>query len=81
MPNKQNEDIDGNVSSKRIWGGRCIGAALIISFLALIMHGFLKYKGKESDIEQISFLIYAAYTTGGTLLGIGVIERFAKKRE
>lgn len=78
--NKQNEDIDGNVSSKRVWGGRCIGAGLIISFVIVIMHGILKFNGKESDIEQLSYLIYSACTTGGGLLGVSLVERFSKKK-
>lgn len=81
MTNKLNEDLDGNTSSKRVWGGRCIGAGLIISLIIVIMHGFLMLKGKESNIEQLAFLIYAAYSTGGGLLGIGLIERVSRKKE
>ena len=76
MANKLNEDADGNVSSKRVWGGRAIGTGLLISIVAAILHMILASMGKNSQIDQIYPIIYACYTTGGGLLGVGLIERF-----
>jgi hypothetical protein len=70
-------DSFGNKSSKRIWGSIIIGLGAIAGIGLFIMSVFFEGAGDPATAISIinSFLLF-----GGSLLGIGVIEKFAIKK-
>ena len=70
-------DSFGNKSSKRIWGSIIIGLGAIAGICLFIMSVFFGGAGDPATSISIinSFLLF-----GGSLLGIGVIEKFAIKK-
>jgi hypothetical protein len=70
-------DSFGNKSSKRIWGSIIIGLGAIAGICLFIMSVFFGGAGDPATAISIinSFLLF-----GGSLLGIGVIEKFAIKK-
>jgi hypothetical protein len=70
-------DSFGNKSSKRIWGSIIIGLGAIAGIGLFIMSVFFGGAGDPATAISIinSFLLF-----GGSLLGIGVIEKFAIKK-
>tara|TARA_R110002012_G_C11324381_1_gene576226 strand:+ start:334 stop:579 length:246 start_codon:yes stop_codon:yes gene_type:complete len=70
-------DSFGNKSSKRIWGSIIIGLGAIAGICLFIMSTFFGGAGDPATAISIinSFLLF-----GGSLLGIGVIEKFAIKK-
>ena len=70
-------DSFGNKSSKRIWGSIIIGLGSIAGICLFIMSVFFGGVGDPATAISIinSFLLF-----GGSLLGIGVIEKFAIKK-
>lgn len=69
-------DSFGNKSSKRIWGSIIIGLGAIAGICLFIMSVF--FGGAEDPATAIS-IINSFLLFGGSLLGIGVIEKFAIK--
>jgi len=70
-------DSFGNKSSKRIWGSIIIGLGAVAGICLFIMSVFFGGTGDPATAISIinSFLLF-----GGSLLGIGVIEKFAIKK-
>ncbi len=70
-------DSFGNKSSKRIWGSIIIGLGAIAGICLFVMSVFFGGAGDPATAISIinSFLLF-----GGSLLGIGVIEKFAIKK-
>jgi hypothetical protein len=70
-------DSFGNKSSKRIWGSIIISLGAIAGICLFIMSVFFGGAGDPATAISIinSFLLF-----GGSLLGIGVIEKFAIKK-
>lgn len=70
-------DSFGNKSSKRIWGSIIIGIGAIAGICLFIVSVFFGGAGDPATAISIinSFLLF-----GGSLLGIGVIEKFAIKK-
>lgn len=70
-------DSFGNKSSKRIWGSIIIGIGAIAGICLFIISVFFGGAGDPATAISIinSFLLF-----GGSLLGIGVIEKFAIKK-
>ena len=81
MRNKKTDeflrDSFGNKSSKRIWGSIIIGIGAIAGICLFIISVFFGGAGDPATAISIinSFLLF-----GGSLLGIGVIEKFAIKK-
>lgn len=81
MTNKKTDeflrDSFGNKSSKRIWGSIIIGIGAIAGICLFIISVFFGGAGDSATAISIinSFLLF-----GGSLLGIGVIEKFAIKK-
>lgn len=71
------QDADGNTSSKRVVGFSMIGFAMLLALILFIVCGFLEVKNSATMIEIIDSFLYA----GTSLLGIGVLERFAPKEK
>lgn len=76
MVNKFLECNNGNKSSKRLWGSILLGCGIIFS---IILFGYSIYKGAADAVTATS-IINMFLISGGGLLGIGVFERFGKKR-
>ena len=71
------QDADGNTSSKRVVGFSMIGFAMLLALILFISCAFLELKNSPTMIEIIDSFLYA----GTSLLGIGVLERFAPKEK
>jgi len=71
------KDSFGNKSSKRIWGSIIIALGAIAGICLFVMSVFFEGAGDSATAISIinSFLLF-----GGSLLGIGVIEKFAIKK-
>lgn len=74
--NKYLQDSKGDKSSKRLWGAIILGVATLF---AVILFGFSLYEGASDPTTAIS-IINAFLLAGGTLLGVGVIEKFKIKK-
>lgn len=70
-------DSFGNKSSKRIWGSIIIGFGAIAGICLFIISVFF---GGASDPATATSIINSFLLFGGSLLGIGVIEKFAIKK-
>lgn len=71
---KHLQDINGNKSSKRLWGSIILGIGITLS---VILFGFSMYKGAADSATALN-IVNTFFLTGGGLLGIGVAEFFSK---
>lgn len=70
------EDVNGNKSSKRVWGSILLSTALAMRIVLFICSILIEVKDANTAILASQTLLY----TGGGLLGLGVIEHFGKKK-
>lgn len=77
MSNKLLQDSYGNASSKRLFG--VIGVGLYYIMGAFIS-GYSVYTGNDIGANAVT-LLNGMGITGASLLGIGVVEGFAKRKD
>lgn len=75
MGNKWFEDTEGNTSGKRIFGAV---AMIIFIVISAIISVYSVYTANDIGTNAAGLLTSVGWV-GGTLLGIGVAERFGKK--
>lgn len=73
--NKWYHDTEGNVSGKRIFGAISMSIFIVISAFISI---YSVYTANDIGVNAAGLLTSVGWV-GGTLLGIGVAERFGKK--
>lgn len=73
--NKWYHDSNGNTSSKRISGVIILGCGLLLLLAIGITSIFVKIADPTTAIQVANTLML----TGGSLLGVGVVESFGKK--
>ena len=64
------QDNHGNKSSKRLWGSIILGIAVV---MAIVLFGYILYQ-IVADASTAKSIIDMFLITGGSLLGIGVLE-------
>ena len=64
------QDNHGNKSSKRLWGSIILGIAVV---MAIVLFGYSLYQ-IVADASTAKSIIDMFLITGGSLLGIGVLE-------
>ena len=69
-------DANGDKSSKRLWGSIILAVAVLMS---LILFGYSLHKGAV-DADTATSIINAFFITGGSLLGVGVLENGVFKK-
>jgi hypothetical protein len=70
------KDANGNPSSKRLLGAIILFNGIVMANTVFIM-GLLQ---KIPDPDMVKNVLQIIFLTGGSLLGIGVVELFGKKK-
>ena len=70
------DDAEGNKSSKRVVGFSMIGFSMILALILFIFSFFREAHNVSTMIDIIHLFVYS----GTGLLGIGIVENFAKTK-
>jgi hypothetical protein len=68
------EESPGVTSSKRVWGSILLGGSIAVGIASVVM-SFIFGKDSNTAIDVMQTMM----ATGGLLLGIGVVQDFAKR--
>jgi hypothetical protein len=71
------QDSFGNKSSKRLWGTISLSIGVAMKIALFVCSLFIVVKDPATASTASDTLMY----TGGALLGIGVVEHFAKGKK
>ena len=77
---KHNLDIDGNLSSKRVWGGKLFNIGIVMGVILFIagIWGIFAEKDLKYDLAMEVWWTFMA--GGAALLGFTLFERFGKTK-
>ena len=73
--NKWYQDTEGNTSGKRVFGGVTLIVFIVSS---VVISAYSVIEGNDIGVNAAGLTTSVGWI-GGTLLGIGVAERFGKK--
>ena len=71
------DDVNGNKSSKRLWGSIILGGGIVLAIVLFTVSLFKEAVDPATAIKIINLCVI----TGAGLLGIGVFERGKKRHD
>lgn len=77
---EHNKDIDGNLSSKRVWGSRFLYAGMVLGIILFAFGLYGAWIDKEIKYDMAIEVWWTFMVTGGGLLGFTLAERFGKTK-